>query len=292
MSFYMNPFTSEYIGNMVLADRKQVLEFKCPSNWGRGDDFVIAWIASPYDLTGNLNLNFMVAIDNDFRNWVELTFTMAPGDFSAGVSAATAIEIATALNAKASFAAYFTASAVDPPLFSDGTPHLKIKQNYSTSRMKFYVKNDSSEQVLRFNARAGVAELPSYFARHTVANLPNFVDGMGAIIALDAAADAADQLVIDNAVDSRGSPSQYVHTTVQDDWELLKGKSGAFNCQIITVVADLITEIIEFQTGAKVGDLARKIKYVYTPGNKNPDFIAETPFVLTSTQISYAKSNI
>jgi hypothetical protein len=70
---------------------------------------------------------------------------------------------------------------------------------------------------------------------------------------------------------------------MQEDYELLRGRSGIFNFQKITVDGDdRITQIIEYPAGAEAGDLARKINYTYTSSNEKPDTITEIPYVLRS----------
>ena len=306
MSYYLNPFFADYIGNMVLADRKQVIEFKCPGNFGRGEDFVIVWNEGPYNVASpNNHLGIQVAIDNDFRNWVELVFDLSLGTYANGNTAATANEIAAYLTSCSQFSGYFMAISGTAPLFADGGHRLKIKQRFPVNRMKFYVETFGAEQALRFNARAGVGQGMTYFARHTVANLPNFTDGMGTLVLLnpnqtDNQYDplyltntnyTADQLVITNAADAKGNLLGFDYTQVLPDWQLLKGQSGAFNCQIITTDhsnGDRISQIVEFQTGAKAGDLARKIEYYYASSNSgsNPNGVYELPYVLTSDDLA------
>jgi len=311
MSFYMNPFTSDYIGNMVLADRKQVIEFKCPQNWGRGPNFVIAWLPGPYDVsTTYKTLRLQVAIDNDFRNWSTLSFDLSGGTYAATNAAATATEIATYLNSLTGFSSYFTATATDPPLFAENAPRLKIKQVFQETRMKFYVDNISFERLARFNARVGVAELPTYFDRHAIwthstspaylassTNLtswPYHADSTGSLVYLDTGLDG-DQLVIGSAVDNKGNNLGLVYGSPQTDWQLLTGRSGAFNCQIITLdITNRVSTIIEFQTGAKAGDLARKIEYYYAVGNatSSPNGVYEIPHVLTPSNIATVTSGV
>lgn len=70
---------------------------------------------------------------------------------------------------------------------------------------------------------------------------------------------------------------------VQTDWQLLRGRSGIFNFQNITVDgSNRITQIIEYPAGAQVGDFARKIQYTYSGGNTQPSQITEIPYTLTA----------
>lgn len=153
--------------------------------------------------------------------------------------------------------------------------------------MRFYVNNGQAETVLKFNARAGVAEMPSYFMRYIVGDTYrfDFSDGQNALVALDMD-NNVDQDVVSNAVDVRGKNLGLDPSDESEDWELLRGRSGIFNFQKIDVDdQDRIEEIIEYPAGARVGDLARKVTYTYTDDNKNPDTIKEIPYTLTDSDL-------
>ena len=151
--------------------------------------------------------------------------------------------------------------------------------------MRFYVVNGGAEEVLKFNGRAGVAELPTWFDRHTIANRIAFTDSMGVLIKLDPSGSNVDAAVIDNAVDKHGNDLGYSSGTVQADWQLLRGSSDNFMFTKNTLDGNTpprITQTIVYPAGAKVGDMAKKTTYAYTATNLNPDKITQVPYVLTS----------
>jgi len=309
MSYYQNPFAEEFRGNWVLGDRQQALTFPCPSNAGRSADLITVWNEGPYDLAGNdtdgvdksiLNLVFSTASGNLFKQWTVLGIDVA----GAVPGVTTPAEIAAILNANVTFTTFFTVNLISTmlspfgatvstsrgsDLFPSGSDRLVIKVN-TGKQVKFYVRNGQAESVLRFNARAGVAELPSYFDRHTVSNIYAFEDCQNAIIGLDMALNI-DKAVVTNATDAKGNILGYT-TTIQPDWKLLKGRSGIFNVQVISFVnapgADYrIAQIIEFPAGAKVGDMSRRITYKYPAvAVTQPNQIFECPYQLTSAEIA------
>lgn len=287
MSFYQNPFTHEFRGNWALGDRKFSLGFTCRGNSGRGIDLVAAWGEGPYNLNGNdddgnlkRTLKIQVAMDAEvFQNWGELAVNAAAGATS--LTAVTPREVITALNADTKFAAMFVASLEK---FASGTDRVFIKQKFPAERMRFYIVNGQAESVLKFNARAGVAELPVYFDRHSTANSRVFNDSLNTLVYLDPAK-VEDQKLIDNAVDEKGLPLNFDYSVVQEDWELLRGRAGDFIFEK-TCVDDngnpLV--IIRYNAGAREGDLAKKICFTYDNGAElgaYPTTKAEIPYVLT-----------
>jgi archaellum component FlaG (FlaF/FlaG flagellin family) len=285
MPFFQNPFPEEFRGNWLLADRQHIPSFVCKSNAGRGPEAVFSWVLAPYNLTGNdasgnaknvLTLSFALnSGSGTFTNWGDISVTLA----GATATAILASEVCASLNADANFSSWFVASIVNEK------DKITISQKQASSRMKFYVKNTGAETVLRFNAKAGVSELPTYFSRHTIDNRFAYADSQNALIELDPD-DAVDAAVINNAVDAYGRPLGYDSTDPKEDWELLGGRSGLFNFQKLTVDgSDRITQIIEYPCGAKTGDLGRMIKYTYSGGNKNPSSICEIPYTLTDSDL-------
>ena len=293
MSFFQNPFLSEFRGNWVLGDRHHMPTFVVPGNKGRGDEVVSVWNQNPpYDLSGNDadgNTKDTLVIRYALRgehNWATLSIdvtTTAAADTSVSPQ-----DIATDLNANTTFASFFQAIAVPDRFGNTSGPvmyRLSIKQKKPITDFRFYIVNGRAEEVLRFNARAGVAELPTYFDRHTVDNAiaRNFSDGQGAIIELDPAVNNVDAAIIDSAVDAYGRSLNFNSGTVRADWQLLEGRSGLFMFQKISVDgSDRITQIIEYHAGAIAGDLGIKTIYNYTSTNTKPDEILEIPYTLTS----------
>ena len=190
MSYYQNVFPHEFIGNWVLGDRQASLSFKCPANTGRGDEVVQSY-GVPSITTGNptfnlsandpegnatSNIRIMYARDfaTGFKGWTQLAIAIG----GATPAATTLQEIVSKLNADATFATMFAASVAN-----NGTS-IVIRQTISATQLKFYIDNRAAETILLFNARAGVAELPCYFDRHTIRHRFTYADGMNHLIDL------------------------------------------------------------------------------------------------------------
>ena len=296
MPFFQNPFFQDFRGYLVLGDRQLSPVFTCPlhAQRGHGEIVSIDLTATPYDLTGadgdgndtdELVINY--AIDPALRDFTSITVNIAAEALVP--AAATLVEIVTSLNEDDNFAAFFEASQQFTATGANPTGRVIIKAKLPAERIKFYVANTGAETILRFNARAGVKELPSYFARHTVANRYTYTDGTALLIELDPSngggASAVDDDVIDNAVDLNGVSLGYDSSTVQEDYELLDGQSGLFTFQNICLDGNGdIAQIIEYHAGAGVGDLARKICYL-RDGDTNPIQITEEPYVLTADDL-------
>ena len=294
--YFQNPFTDEFRGNWVLGDRQFSLTFPCPVNTGRGSDLITVWNEGPYNFAGvdgdgnasNI-LNVVFAISGDlYKNWATISINVAGAVPAATLPA----EVMTKLNADPLFNSFFVASLEQ---FPSGTDRLVVRVTNSSRKMKFYIQNGQAEEIVRFNARAGVSVLPTYFIRHTVgtdaAGTPYrfaFEDGQNCIVTLDMTKNV-DRAVVANAVNANGITLGFDPAVVQPDWKLLKGRSGIFNFQILTVEAGApfrILTIIEFGAGSKVGDMARKIQYNYAGASTQPNRIWETPYQLTAVEIA------
>lgn len=263
MSFFQNPFMSEFRGNWVLGDRHHIPTFAVPGNKGRGEEVVSVWNQNPpYDLSstdsdGNVtNTLFIRYALRGEHNWATLSINIAAGAVSA--AAVTPQEIATALNGNATFASSFQAIVTPERFGNTSGPDLyrvSIKQKKPITEFRFYIVNGQAEEVLKFNARAGVSELPTYFDRHTIDNAiaRAFEDGQGAIISLDST-NNVDVAVVNNAVDAYGRSLGLDATAAREDWELLEGRSGLFEF----VIGLDATTTITYPAGAKAGDLAKK----------------------------------
>lgn len=273
MSFFQNPFNKEYQGYWVLGDRAHSLTFKCPANVGRGDELVRSYGEAPYSMDGTDDdgnntdtLIISFAIDGNFNNYVDLSIDVAAG--AADATAVTKEEIVGNLNGNSTFATYFVAS------IPYGKDQIEINTKRDANRFKFYIKNIGAETLLRFNKFAGVSELPTYFARHTIANRYDFADSVSHLIALDPGSSTVDANVIDNAVGPNGRTLGLDSGTIRDDWELLEGKSGLFN---FTIAVDATTTLT-YSAGASAGDLA---KMTISDGTSN----WEIPYTLDSTDL-------
>jgi hypothetical protein len=305
MAYFQNPFLTEFRGNWVLGDRQYSVAFVCPPNTGRSDLLVNAWnppSGDPqevYDLSGNdadgnpkAILNVRMSTSGTFDHWANVSVDLINNTYANLNPAPTASairpdQIVAIINADPTFSSFFTASLHKSQ--SGNNTRLVIRQKQDTLRMKFFVLNGQAEEVLGFNARAGVAQLPVYFAKCKVwgGDMTDRTDGTNALVLLDPSNSGGslnvDNAVIDNAVDERGNSFGFDSTTMKEDWELLGGRvSGLFTFQKLTVDgSDRITQIIEYPAGAVAGDFARKINYTYTSSNTNPSQVTEVPYVLT-----------
>lgn len=284
MPFFQNPFPDDFEGNLALGDRHHIPKFVVKGNAGRGKELVAAWNKGPFNLSGNDgdgNSNAILKISfrlHNTKNWATLSV-----DVTVGAGSAAAVkehEIVAALNANALFVERFEATV---SYYEKGAPKILIKQKKPITEFNFYVQNGQADSVLGFNARAGVAELPSYFARHTIANRFTYADGQGVLIQLDPVGLVVDAAVIDNAVDARGISLGYASGTVQKDWQLLTGRSGIFQFRKgpSSNAVSTTEVVIEYPAGAKVGDLALKITTKKDAGGVVVQYFEE-PYTLTS----------
>lgn len=278
MPFFQNPFTADFEGNLVLGDRQYVQKFVIKGHTGRGDENVTSWTAGPYDFSGNdaagnatSTLRIVYALHNT-KNWGTMSVTVTTG--AASSAAVTEAEVVSSLNADTLFAERFVATV------SNGS--VMIRQRKPKTEFKFYIENGRAEEKLGFNKRAGVAELPSYFARHTIANRFTYTDSQGHLVQLSAA-NAVDAAIINNAVDYKGVSLGYSSSTVHDDWQLLAGKSGLFQfTKGPSANAVSTTEtVITYHAGAVAGDLGTK-----TVTQKDAGGLVVKQFVLPYTLTS------
>jgi len=277
MPFYQNVFDNDFIGHLLLEDRQYVLDFKVPANKNK-TIYAYAWAVPPYNTVGNTSLTINYSIDAG-ATWYSFNVTLTSG------SAQTAAQVVADLNGDQNFASLFTAIAVQ---LGDQSYRLMIQANSTQrERFKFYISNTGAETVLRFNAMAGVAQLPAYFDRHTIANFQahgpggdnTYPDSLGTLVKLN---QPTDNWYITNAG---------LSTTASADWQLLRGRSRAFMFQNIATDSgnsNRITSIIEYPAGAQAGDLAKKTEYVYSSGNTTtqPNYTFEIPYVLQASDLT------
>jgi hypothetical protein len=267
MPFYQNVFDTEFRGNLLLSDKQYNMTFVVNSNIN-SSQLMMAFNPEPFDLSVVNTLTFNYSFDVG-KSYAQLAVNIAAGAVSS--SAVSATEVVTALNANSTFKALFAASVNTD---NHGVNYVIVKSLRQRTQFKVYISNSGAESKLRFNKKAGVAEMPLYFDRHTISSITSFPDSLGVLQKLDVS-QAIDQAIIADA--------GLNYTNEQADWELLRGRSGIFNFQKITVDgSDRITTIIEYAAGARVGDLARQIDYVYSGANTKPDQITEIPYVMTS----------
>jgi hypothetical protein len=269
MAFYQNVFDQEFQGYLGVGDKRTALTFIVDANPNK-PDLQMAWNIGPYDLSTYNTLTLNYAWDVEGRSWIPLAINVA----GATPAVTTAAEVVAALNANVTFAEMFTAEEWS---YDDGkTVLIKAKPGRAKKVIKLYISNSGAERQLRFNKKAGVAELPTYFARHTIANRFSFDDSAGLLIELDETDAIIDVPIIEDA--------GFVASDMLEDWELLTGRStNVFTFKKQTVDGtSRVTEIIEYGAGAKVGDLAIKTTMTYTAAQTSPDKICKIPYVLQS----------
>lgn len=270
MPFFQNVFDQEYQGYLLLSDRKLTPTFKAAPNKNLQSKQV-AWNAGPYDFSADSTLVFNFSWDFEFKNWSSVSIDVA----GVNPAATTAHEVASALNTEPMFYSVFEATVTQ---VEGGESVLVSKKPTKRQNVKFYFGNSGAEKSLGFNKKAGVAEFPEYFERHTIENIKNFEDSVGLLIRLDET-DPTDQVIIENA--------GFVPAEMKEDWELLRGRSsGLFTFKKITVDgSNRMTEVIEYPAGALEGDFAKKTNYVYSGSNTTPSQITEIPCVLKAADL-------
>lgn len=307
MPFFQNVFNHDFHGVWSLGDRHHSPEFKISRNHGRGEDVFIAHTEGSYDLSGNdadSNSRDTLTIWWSLHNFIH--WSSVSVDITATASSDTAVtpaDIVTDLNADATFSSFFTASTnkFDSSNSASPTDRVVIRQDNPATMMRSYIQNGRAEEAIGFNAKAGIAELPNYFARHKIHHLlataeavgtaanqytDKFVDNQNMLIQLVPGSNTVELNLINNAVDQHNKSLGLVGATVRSDYQLLEGKSGLFIFKKVTVDgSDRITQIIEYSAGAVAGDLAKKITYSYTSSNKNYDKQIEIPYVLASADL-------
>ena len=260
MAFFQNVFDQEYQGFLSLADRRLAPTFKVAPN-RNPQSKQVAWNAGPYDLSSDTDLQLNFSWDPEHKAWCSVSIDVS----GSSPAETTGYEVAAKLNADPTFYSMFKATF--------DSVNLLVTKDSKRQNLKFYFGNDGAEKQLGFNKQAGIAELPEFFDRHTIANIGNFSDSAGMLIRLDEESEL-DRSIIENA---GLNPDE-----MKADWQLLKGRaSGLFTFQKLTVDgSDRITQIIEYPAGAVAGDFARKIQYAYSGANTNPNQVTEIPYVL------------
>lgn len=337
MSFFQNLF-DEYEGTWSLGDNyKYSLTFKVPGNKNRPESF-ICWNVEPYDFSSFPNLTFNFAIDGEFKNWASFTVNVA----GATASNTKAAEIRDILNANSNFSSWFTAGIMAADKLSP-LNRVYIRQKRPVTQFRFYVSNTSAETKLRFNKYGGIADIPTYFDRDTIANRFNTteannklirlsypilsntvanptvitspshglsstdmiyitgsncsptIDGLREVTVID-----EDTFTVSVNVTTAGTSGEWISdlnydiltnagvdfTTALADWEHLRGRSNQFMVYKNTVDgSNRITSQIKYSTGAKTGDLAKKVLYTYSGSNTTPSTQIEMPYLLTASDL-------
>jgi hypothetical protein len=277
MPFFMNPFDHEYRGHLVLGDRQYTMTFAVPGNVNRSV-LMRAFNVGPYDLSAGGVLTFNYAKDSDYKGYATLDIDVT----GTTPTATTADEIVAILNANPTFTWLFEAVVKTQKGRDYTTPdrYVLITSKLSNTEIRAFVSNTGAEAKLRFNKRAGISEIPSYFSRHTIAN--RFTEDSDAtLIQLDGTV-ATDLAIIR---EHTANPS-WTTADLKKDYTLFGGRSGLFTFRKNTVDgSDRITQTIEYPAGAQAGDLAKMIVYTYTSANKSPTTYAEMPYTLIAADI-------
>ena len=283
MPFYMNPFNQEYKGMFPQVDHhafaKPLITYTVPNNKNT-NTAMIAWNTEPYDFSSLTDLTINCATNPD-HGFSALTINVS----GATPGATTALEVATALNANATFADRFNAVAqnVTENNGSAPTQSVLIKSTIEQTQIRTYMSNSGAEQLLGFNKNAGIAELPSFFSKDNIVNyhLPN---SAGQLIELDGTDTAIDRVIIRNFLDDQ----TWTNTALLEDWQMLEGRGGRFVFQIATNNVDgQATDIITWSAGAVAGDMAvRTIQVWGASADTVPDEKYEVPHVLTTSDVA------
>lgn len=187
MAYFQNVFDSEF--RLDLIDG---VTFRVKSNLPNSSQVFQCWNASPYDLSSAATLTINYSF-NQGRAWTPLAINVASGAVSS--SAVTAAEVVTNLNANATFQALFLAVLQTD---NKGHNYVAVRSNRARTEFRIYVANSGAESKLRFNKKAGVSELPSRFARHTIANINNYSDSYGNLQQMDLTT-VIDQKIVEEA---------------------------------------------------------------------------------------------
>jgi len=243
------PFGEEFRGEWVLGDRQFSLTFPISANPNNIGQFMFSGNVEPFDFSVFPLFTINFAFDPERKNYTAVTVDVS-GTIPASTSAA---EVAGKLNADPLFADNFVATT--EALSKGSTLHAVVIQIKRPKYLvRVFVSNSGAESVLRFNSKAHVAELPTYFERHTVDNRfnPLFPNSTADLILLDPG-DPIDAAIIVAAGLDPLDP--------KEDWELLRGRSGLFEFRKFTHDgAGRVTEMIEYSAGAIPGNLAKRIQ--------------------------------
>ena len=261
MAFFQNVFNQDFNGS--FSD----VSFRIGGNVNTSE-VMDCGNFEPYNLSSDTTLTINFSLDKGL-NFNPIAVNVSTGAIS--TSAVKAYEVVNALNNNTLFAAYYVAVA---NYNTAGQGYVTIRAVKPRLLMKSYVSNSSAEKQLKFNKRAPVAELPTYFARHVIGQQSVFSDSLGLLIQLDTG-NAVDQAIITAAGLDYSSP--------KEDWQMLRGASNNYRFKKLDIDgSNRIVSVIEYFAGAGVGDQAIRTDYTYTSSNTNPDQITTIPIVLES----------
>jgi hypothetical protein len=285
MPFFQNPFDVDYRRSWLMGDDIHMAQnFKVGAN--KASDPIIAWNADTWDLTAPydvLTINF--AFDSTLRQFSTRSITV-----SGAVPAATkAAEVVAALNADPFFGTLFQAYVQNAHIgMAGGSPPpntVAIKMQRGKQATRVYVSNTGAEVKMRFNKQAGYGQLPTYCMRDTIDNRFAFGDSASTLVylSLDPAEVGAAQVAINQQIITEAGLD---YTAVIPDWQYANGTSGIFAFKKYAYDGSgRTTTLIEYNAGAKVGDLAKKTTYTYTGANTYPDQVTAYPYTLKTADM-------
>jgi hypothetical protein len=123
----------------------------------------------------------VISSPNAYPNTYNPPFPSLTHTYPITQSAVLASEVCMALMSDTTFSTFFTAK---PAPMQNGLNGIQIRQTQKDSSFRFYVVNGGADEILNFNARCGIAQLPEYFNRHTIANVNSFTDSVGQLVCL------------------------------------------------------------------------------------------------------------
>lgn len=262
MSFFQNVLESEFRGNLFSSDRKLQSMFNMSANRNTSVYMVSNNQSNVFDFTGVTDLTINYAYDPSL-----IAYATRSIDVSGAILSATTLEeVISKLNADDIFKELFSASIYP------NSNQILITAKRSREYFKAYISNTGAETLLKFNAKAPVAELPEYFERYSFEKRFEYSNlGSHRLVLLDET-DAIDAAIITAAGLDPLNPTP--------DWKLLAGSNDAYWFYKRNYAAGLITDEIKYPAGAKEGDLAKRTYYTYSGSDLIE--IMETPYILTS----------
>lgn len=169
MTFFQNLF-ADYEGTWGAGDEHGYslnalkTSYKIPGNQNSPEKY-IAWNEGPYDLSddGNLTINF--SLFPDFNSYYSIVVDVT-GDTA---SATKSFEVRDLLNDDSLFSEWFEAVMV-PNRTPLDAQRVAIVPKKPVTKLHFWISNTGAENVLRFNKKAGVKDVPSPLEKDTIEN--------------------------------------------------------------------------------------------------------------------------
>lgn len=193
MSFYQNPIGEEFRGTWPID---QQANFIIPANLNNIGELV-SGNAEPYNFGFSGNLVINIAYDPNRIGYTSIVVNVT----GAIPGATTASEVVTKLNADPLFADNFEATLVNAtkgPITYGGPYRVLIRCKKARQSARVYVTNCSAESQLKFNYRAPVRQMPTYFDRFTIDNRFNYPLGPSLLVPLDPNVGCEAQIIVES----------------------------------------------------------------------------------------------